>query len=682
MSFANIPYKSYCWSLGTTSYRTKNFNLNIESQLNLLKKFWSLPQNAEVDWIANNDIQSRYYDFMKENAFVTGEASLKAKDAREKTSGLVDIGLIYDNRKLTNAGNALLNISQSQDFSPNDQFQIPKDSFLFMKQLLKTSNSIDGKVVRPFIVLLFLLSKVDYLTLEEYTYLLPLCISKGITDEMPDKIQAVRNGTMSIDEVVLNIVLRMSNYNEALTLLLDNNVTEELICTIGFNRKSRTYDKPYYPFYCALREVCVSKNTDFLLQVYEKSHAIKNKLGTMWRDYLFDTPSSRAIANDPDSHFKTTEISQANNETEFKTIFFKMMHLFKVKATLSDYLDLNRRYIKTSDIILFEDNIVKLDIVPKQFFNSVIAKLYNEAFTASDEIFNDCDLTDISSCLVIDEQVIIDGINTELGTNISTMYEAKQIVEDDRYRRLAHLIDTRFTDDVLIKLLDMFENRDDEVINSIVTDNADIPTIFEYILGIIWYKISERQGKILDYMKLSLEADLLPKTHAGGGEADIVYEYSATEDYPEHTLLLEATLADGSNQRRMEMEPVSRHLGQHMLRTGNLNSYCIFTTTHLDINVISDFRSRKYTPYFDTSDYSRSVDGMKIIPLQTLELKSIIQNKCTYKTLYPVFEEAYSSREIIPNWYSKCIEQEVKKGYKYSQSVEEMLVVAESQEML
>lgn len=263
----------------------------------------------------------------------------------------------------------------------------------------------------------------------------------------------------------------------------------------------------------------------------------------------------------------------------------------------------------------------------------------------------------------------------------STMDEAKQIVEDERYRRLAHLIDTRFTDDVLIKLLDMFENRDDEGISNIVTDNADIPTIFEYILGIIWYKTSERQGRILDYMKLSLEADLLPKTHAGGGEADIVYEYSATEVYPEHTLLLEATLADGSNQRRMEMEPVSRHLGQHMLRTGNLNSYCIFATTYLDINVISDFRSRKYTPYFDTRDYSRSVDGMKIIPLQTLELKSIIQNKLTYKTLYSILEEAYNSRELIPDWYNKCIAQEVLKKYRYSQSVEEMLVVAENQEM-
>ena len=326
---------------------------------------------------------------------------------------------------------------------------------------------------------------------------------------------------------------------------------------------------------------------------------------------------------------------------------------------------------------MFEDNIVKLDIIPRQFFNSVINELYNEAFTASDKIFDDCDLIDISSCLVMDNELIIKGINTELGTNISTIDQAKQVVEDERYRRLNNLIETRFTDDVLIRLLDMFENRDDESINNIVTDNADIPTIFEYILGIIWYKISGKEGKILDYMKLSLEADLLPKTHAGGGEADIVYEYSETDNYPAHTLLLEATLADGNNQRRMEMEPVSRHLGQHMLRTGNINSYCIFTTTYLDINVISDFRSRKYTPYFDTRNYSKCIDGMKIIPLQTLELKSIIKNKLTYSTLYHLFEEAYKSNELIPTWYSRCIKERIKKDYKYLKNEEEKLAVAE-----
>ena len=333
------------------------------------------------------------------------------------------------------------------------------------------------------------------------------------------------------------------------------------------------------------------------------------------------------------------------------------MHLFKAKATLSDYLDLNRRYIKTTDVVLFEDDTIKFDIVPKHFFKSVAAKLYQDAFTSSELLYEDCDMPEISECLIVDDDTIVAGINEELGINVSDMQSARAALEDTRYQRLQHLIDTKFTDDKILSLLDCFETRNDDEIRSMVTDNADVPTIFEYVLGILWYKASERHGKILDYMKLSLDADILPKTHAAGGEADIVYEYEATEYYPEHTLLLEATLADSTNQRRMEMEPVSRHLGMHLIRSGNMNSYCVFATNYLNINVISDFRSRKTTPFYDPQDYSKSVAGMKIIPLQTSELKKIVSNGKTYKELYPLFEAAFNSTLLPHEWYESCINE-------------------------
>lgn len=101
--FDNIPYKSFCWGLGTTSFRTKNFNKTIEDQLSLLDEFWNTDDNSNYNWNGNNVLQTKYYDFMHEKGFVKGEANNKPKDAREKTSGLVDIGLIDDNRKITGA---------------------------------------------------------------------------------------------------------------------------------------------------------------------------------------------------------------------------------------------------------------------------------------------------------------------------------------------------------------------------------------------------------------------------------------------------------------------------------------------------------------------------------------------------------------------------------------------------
>ena len=649
----NIPYKSFCWSLGTTSFRTKNFNKTIEEQLALLNEFWALDENQNADWSGNNELQARYYDFMHDKGFVEGNAGNKPKDAREKTSGLVDIGLIDDKRKLSNAGKALLRISTENNFSSDNQFQIAKDSFIYLKQLLKTYYEIEGQTVRPFMVLLRLLSTFDYLTLDEYTYLLPLCIGAKETTEIVGGIANLRSNRTSIDDIIINRLMNMPNYIVALEYLLENDVTEDLVCEIGLNRKSRQYDKPYFKLYNALFDVFMNGDIDNLPSVYSATKDIK--IGKWWRSYLFDTTSETAIRKFPSAHLKNTVFDFVTSESEFKKAFFKTVQLFKAKATLSDYLDLNRRYIKTTDIVLFEDDTVKLDIVPQHFFKSVIQQLYSDMFTPSELLHENCNMEDISDCLVVSDDTIIEGINEELGINVTTIDAARAALEDNRYHRLQHLIDTKFTDDKLLSLLDCFEERNDTEIRSMVTDNADVPTIFEYVLGILWYKASERHGKILDYMKLSLDADLLPKTHAAGGEADIVYEYSETESYPEHTLLLEATLADSTNQRRMEMEPVSRHLGRHLIRTGNLNSYCVFATNYLDINVIADFRGRKSMPFYDTQDYSKSVNGMKIIPLQTSELKKIVTNGKTYKELYPMFEEAFNSALPPHEWYENCI---------------------------
>lgn len=649
----NIPYKSFCWSLGTTSFRTKNFNKTIEEQLSLLNEFWILRENQNINWSGNNELQARYYDFMRQKGFVEGNAKNKPKDAREKTSGLVDIGLIDENRKLSDAGKALLHISSENDFSSDNQFQIAKDSFIYLKQLLKTSYTVEGQTVRPFLVLLYLLSKVDYLTLEEYTYLLPLCVGTNETVEIIEGIKKLRTNGTTIDNIIINRLMNMNNYNTALDYFIENDVTESLICEIGLNRKSRQYDKPYFKLYEALYRVFVEDDIDSLSSVYSATKDIK--IGKWWRSYLFDTTSETAIGKFPSDHLKVTLFNGVTGEIEFKKVFFKTMHLFKAKATLSDYLDLNRRYIKTTDIVLFEDDTVKLDVVPQYFFKSVMDQLYSDIFVKSELLYENCSIESISACLVVSDDTIIDGINEELGLSVTTIEAAREALEDNRYQRLQHLIDTKFTDENLLSLLDYFEDRNDTEIRNMVTDNADVPTIFEYVLGILWYKASERQGKILDYMKLSLDADLLPKTHAAGGEADIVYEYCATEAYPEHTLLLEATLADSTNQRRMEMEPVSRHLGRHLIRTGNLNSYCVFATNYLDINVIADFRGRKSMPFYDTQDYSKSVNGMKIIPLQTSELKKIISNGRTYKELYPLFEAAFNSTLPPHEWYENCI---------------------------
>lgn len=115
-------------------------------------------------------------------------------------------------------------------------------------------------------------------------------------------------------------------------------------------------------------------------------------------------------------------------------------------------------------------------------------------------------------------------------------------------------------------------------------------------------------------------------------------------------------MADGTNQRRMELEPVSRHFGKYLLRTHNKYSYCVFATSYLDINVINDFMCRKFMGYYDTSDSNNFVDSLKIIPLCTKDLKLILKYNLTYDDLYEFFEKAYEANERHPQkWYDNYV---------------------------
>ena len=61
----NISFKSFYYSLGTTSFRMQNFNQKIEQQLDLLNQFWNKPEYANEKWEANEIVQESYYNFIE-----------------------------------------------------------------------------------------------------------------------------------------------------------------------------------------------------------------------------------------------------------------------------------------------------------------------------------------------------------------------------------------------------------------------------------------------------------------------------------------------------------------------------------------------------------------------------------------------------------------------------------------
>ena len=402
-----IGFKSYCWVIGTTSYRTDNFNMSIEKQLQLLKNFRELKKHEGKVWNSNNAFQAEYYNYLKENAFVKGDAGRPDKDAREKTSGLRDIGLLDDERNLTEAGLELLKITESDDFASDNFLEIPKDSFLYLKQLLKTANIVGEKTIRPFVVFLYVVNEVGYLTNDEFTYLLPLCVDKHTTEKIIGCIKKSRNtGKENYEDIILSVLMDMDNYRKALELLQTEPITEELICNVGINRKSARYDKPYYKLYTTLKNI-VFNNENLTLEFYEATKKLTNsKVGGAWRKYFFKSTARSVISREGLGVLNAVPIISSSSRERFNEEFFKIMHLFKAKATLSDYFDLNRRYFKITDTVLFEDNKVKLDVLPKCYVEIVGDHLLEIAFEQTELLPKNVDLQDIALFFDIDTRFL------------------------------------------------------------------------------------------------------------------------------------------------------------------------------------------------------------------------------------------------------------------------------------
>lgn len=667
-----IAFKSYCWVLGTTSFRTSELNKKIELQLQCLNEFWAKPEFANQSWHKNKALHKECYKFLKEKGFLVGTAQRPDKDAREKTSGLVEFGLLDEERRITLAGKKVLEIANAADFSPDHSnlLELPKDSYQYFLQLLKAVVTTDSGTVRPFVTFLNVMNQIKpdsdgkvYLTSDEFTYLLPLCMDVSTTEVVVEAINKARTEghPVSVDPVILTVLMNMANYQEALsTLKSADEVDEDLICVVGINRKSsgegeKKYDAPYYNVYETLHNLVFIGVTEKRLKEFVE--AIERcAQGSAWKRYFFNIQPGHRISSPYTPLLrKGLNVFRVKTEGGFRTSFFCILHLLKVKATLRDYADLNRRYFGLSDIVIFQDEKVQLDALPRALMAGLDVWLKDESFKLSSDRDKDIPLESIVNASLPTKEELVMKATGKNATVVSQAGGVQAVLKNERYARFRKMLDTKFPKSQVMALLEKLEDRkNDKLVQAEVTDNADVPTIFEYLVGLAWYYVSGLKGDVLEYMNLSLGPDFLPKVHAGGGEADIVWSYAADlPHYKAHVLLLEVTMADRDAQRRMEMEPVSRHMGDYRIaHPADDVSYCTFVAPYLNPNVIADYRGKKAQYYYNPKDSNEKVYGLKIIPIDTKMLRQILDKGSDYRAVYKMFDTFYQKEEEPIVWHN------------------------------
>ena len=98
-------------------------------------------------------------------------------------------------------------------------------------------------------------------------------------------------------------------------------------------------------------------------------------------------------------------------------------------ATLSDYFDLNRRYFNITDTLIFEDRMIKLDMIPKYYFKEIIDVLYTETFSRDNNLRADASLETISEAFKLDISKVYAALSKDLGITIKSPEQAATYVK-------------------------------------------------------------------------------------------------------------------------------------------------------------------------------------------------------------------------------------------------------------
>jgi len=668
-----IEFRTYSWAIGTTSFRVSNLKYKIQKQLILLKNLNNIYKNKK--W---KDKQTLYHKMLVDDGLTT-PSNRPEKKARQITSVLVNLGLTNDKRELTEVGEKIYLINNEQNFDNDNIFFIRNDSYIYLKQLLKyelTGSYYSDFEVKPFLVILYACIKLDYMTIEEFTYIIPLIKTVDDLKETIEDIKKIRQTNNKAKYYVIKYLKSLNNYEKALEYMLSqDNLDEEVFGKIMFNRKSSSYTIKFLKLYKSIKSYFDGKdNPDYNKKagIYSIIETLKNNFNNKYkkhiRELLFDIsilPRNKNYINDEIiNNFEETEIIKSNNISEFKTNFFYLAHKSKWYSNLEEYVDLNKRVIDISDIFVIKNNQIELEPIPKIIFKNNIESLLEENLLHKDDIKKyeqkhykiQEDLSDISPNLNIQLEDIIQDLKekyNDIDINMDLREQINDIVNKTKQSRFNDLVDNHFTTNNLIKLLKWIELGKKTKIENFTEWDADVPTIFEYITGIIWYILSERKFDYDDFYNLDLNASLLPRRFACGGQADLNFNYD------DHELIIEVTLTTQHNQRRNELEPVSRHLGNHMLKKGE-NSYAIFIAPYLDPNVLVSFRSYKNLRFYNTNDKDKFVEGLKIIPLSIKDIIKIIESNIDYKDLKTLIDEIYNNGNSDGyDWYEKVVEPKI-----------------------
>lgn len=624
----------------------KFYNENVEFK----ERFDSLDESLKNDMKYKKQLESLDKDIEKR--------------ARNYTSNLNKLGLITSKREITPVGNDLLNPKLVKRDAFEKVLPISNINLIILRQVLKTriytKNGLNYYSPINFIMY-FILKANKSLDVSEV-----VTLAQNLTPY--NQLDVDKLIDIYINFGIEEAMSYVSNFSE-ISIVEDIPISKDKFYDLFSNRKSSGNIDVYYNFYKTVLKFRKNKTEESfndLKKLFDnkKHKAMINKAFGFNKSIFKFKQSKQTVAEFLSLNKRNDFIYSKKFNTFFYNIFRKSKKFDKTSENVSE----TRRILEMTGMFMTDNNI--LSLLNKPLFNNdkIITSLKNEIFqnnvsekdtwtSYEDTISNFHRSTNLMAIFSVNEEVVENHFNSMLDKYdvkaISSLEDTLSSKRDLDFKKVIH---EKFPREKVFSLLKLFKDRDnDSKIQKNVTNETDIPTIFEYLVGLAWYYLSDDKSyNLANSFNLTLNSNFYPVGHAPGGDGDIIINY---ENY---VLMIEVTLMNKHAQKRGEWEPVLRHSVNLSINSKEKPTTTLFVADELDANTINIWRAVASVPLESSQHSGVYTEGIvSIMPLKIDDLLNFDEdNKFSTDELIEKINESYSKerrKSFDFNWREKII---------------------------
>lgn len=585
------------------------------------------------------------------------------KRARHYTSNLVKMGFTNTKRSITEAGYAYLRGSLVRDsleeILPLDNVNIALFRQLLKLKIFSSSNGGKRKYYSPFIMALVLL--LDGETIDKHTFdVIVQGLTPYISDEVKDAISNKSIGITELEKSICDIGIVLPD-----KLVGKSDIKYEVFKDIFKGSKNNnSISKTYYNFFITIKNFRDNRTEETYADLIkcldeENVTSIYKAFGFGKAIFAIGRRGSRYslerfIENNADHPL----LASKDYVAEFYSAYIKSKWIDRVR----EYSDTTTRLLSATGLFKFKNlpelsckEILSLIFDVDKLRKSIFGEMTDEEYACYEEeeensyFGKSVSIVEIFNYSNDNIAAIIKKIEKLYGVSATT--DVKKILNNQKSADFIAHINNKYPKEKIMELIPLFADRsNDNQIKKEVNDSATVPTIYEYIIGIAWYYISNRKFDLYNSLNLTLNADFEPVIHAGSGEGDIVIQYE------EIIVMLEVTLMNKQAQKRSEWEPVLRHSLNLKAENEPKKTITFFISDEFDYNTINIWRAVAAVPLESTNTHTK-IDGVIIMPFTNKEILVFLEKSVNYKDIVKVVKDSFSKIPQISDvkWHEEIM---------------------------